>query len=350
MDQQELFTQYCKQVLQREQYDDVLASGQPDKFGRSDKERRFDFLVTGLLRKRRVRCGVEIVYQSHRPNLVQLSEICRRLKELAQAFRLDKGILAINWPIRDSAANAIASELGVDLWDSVKLAATLPPFKGIELNLPYAQERPPDQEAVYFANADELARYLSVDQELNLGVVTGISALLNRTPSGKKKSAAIMYERICKSILFLLFAPDLRGFLEQNTTVDRINRFDVVCSIAANEDFWARMASDFRTRTVLFECKNYSDPIRPHEVFTTERYLSSKALRTVAFLLSRKGWTTQCEVAAHGALREGGKLLVCLSDKDLMTMLQAKVEDSSSKAHLNYLEDKVFSVLTAAGR
>jgi hypothetical protein len=48
------------------------------------------------------------------------------------------------------------------------------------------------------------------------------------------------------------------------------------------------------------------EPITADQVYSTERYLFSGALRTVCFLISRKGPDEGCKRAAQGALRESG--------------------------------------------
>jgi hypothetical protein len=88
--------------------------------------------------------------------------------------------------------------------------------------------------------------------------------------------------------------------------------------------FWATLTRDFRARVVVFECKNYTDPISPMQVFTTERYMSVNALRPLCFMLTRKTPHAHAELAAFGALRESGKLLIMLNDEDLVQMIKVR--------------------------
>ena len=89
--------------------------------------------------------------------------------------------------------------------------------------------------------------------------------------------------------------------------------------------FWETLTRDFRARVVVFECKNYSEPLGPLEVYTTERYMSLGALRPICFVLSRKPVHAHAELAAFGAMRKfGGKLLIFLSDEDLVAMLRMR--------------------------
>jgi hypothetical protein len=60
------------------------------------------------------------------------------------------------------------------------------------------------------------------------------------------------------------------------------------------------------------------------QVYSTERYVSPNALRSICFLLTRHGPNDHATLAAYGALRETGKLLIFLSDSDLIEMLQMR--------------------------
>jgi hypothetical protein len=75
---------------------------------------------------------------------------------------------------------------------------------------------------------------------------------------------------------------------------------------------------------VIFECKNYAGQVGPQHSYTTERYVGVGALRPICFLLSRQPPHEHAELAAAGAMRETGKLLVFLSDVDLIAMLKIK--------------------------
>ena len=75
---------------------------------------------------------------------------------------------------------------------------------------------------------------------------------------------------------------------------------------------------------VLFEFKNYSEKITQAQILTTEKYLLERGLRRVAFILSRKGATTQARKMTQGAMREHGKLMLVLDDDDLCAMLHQK--------------------------
>ena len=60
------------------------------------------------------------------------------------------------------------------------------------------------------------------------------------------------------------------------------------------------------------------------ELYTTEKYLYEKALRRVAIIISRKGADENALAAVRGSLRESGKLILCLSDRDILELMEIK--------------------------
>lgn len=148
------------------------------------------------------------------------------------------------------------------------------------------------------------------------------------------KSGAMSYERKCAEVLQYLFDGDLTTWDQQVTTDDELSRFDLICRIVARNDFWISLIQSFNTRYILFECKNYSVPITQAQVYMTERYLYPKALRSVGVIIARNEATEHALMAAKGALREHGKLILFLSNADLMQMLAGRDAGNSPNDYL----------------
>lgn len=146
------------------------------------------------------------------------------------------------------------------------------------------------------------------------------------------------YEKLCTEILFYLFEDYLAGWKEQNSTVDGLNRMDLICRIKRGNEFWDFIKEEMNSRYLVFEFKNYTDEIKQTQVYTTEKYLFSKALRNVSFMISRKGLSKNAIIATEGILRESGKLIMSLSDIDLLNMIRLKKQDL-------FPEDYLFEVL-----
>lgn len=146
-----------------------------------------------------------------------------------------------------------------------------------------------------------------------------------------QKTLAKQYEDKCAEIISYLFKEHLEIFKEQNHTDGNLYVFDLICRISSDHNFWQNLSKDLNTRYVIFEFKNYNKKIKQTQIFTTEKYLFTKALRSVAFIISRLGPDNNALTVAKGALRESGKLIVNLTDEDLCQMLHLK--DKSDEHH-----------------
>ncbi len=138
------------------------------------------------------------------------------------------------------------------------------------------------------------------------------------------KQGAKQYERVCEEIISYLFGDDLVDPRVQSRSDDKLSIVDIVYRVKAESSFWNALTRDFRARVIVFECKNYRGPVGPMQVFTTERYMSVAALRPVCFVLSRTRAHKHARVAAQGALRETGKLLIFLDDALIKQMLKER--------------------------
>jgi hypothetical protein len=164
----------------------------------------------------------------------------------------------------------------------------------------------------------QLADEASVEEPLAAG-----GAIISRLEAvGSGRAGAENFERECEAALKLMFGTEFFGWRRQNEVDEGFHRMDLIARLVPTENpFWATLASDFRTRYVIFEFKNYSDPITQDQIYTTEKYLFTAALRSVAIIIARNGAAASALKATRGALREHGKLILCLSLEDLRQML-----------------------------
>ncbi|MER9924439.1 hypothetical protein NKJ84_16035 [Mesorhizobium sp. M0048] len=178
-----------------------------------------------------------------------------------------------------------------------------------------------------------------------LGLASNFSALLQDLPSADTKplgdvqgsylaerlkaiqpgkAGASEYEKTCSDIIDYLFGDFLLDARPQSRLEDDLSILDVVYRVKPGDMFWDTLTRDFRARLIAFECKNYTDKITPAQVHSTERYVNTSALRPICIMVSRKGANEHAESTAFGAMREGGKLFVFLSDSDLEQMLSVR--------------------------
>lgn len=155
---------------------------------------------------------------------------------------------------------------------------------------------------------------------------------------------ATTYEGVCHKLLKNVFSGELDLWKEQQRSNNDLYRFDLLCRIKDKNEktFWSILERYFNTKYVIFEFKNYSDKITQKEVYTTEKYLYSKALRSVGIVVAANGYDDNAYRAAKGCLRENGKLIILLETQDLIAMNRMKLdyEDPS-----DYLLEKLDGIL-----
>lgn len=180
----------------------------------------------------------------------------------------------------------------------------------------------------------------SLSKEISLA--NEYSDKLIKLKSGKRDFAN--YENLCIEILKYLFSDYLTLWNKQLKSNSDIYRFDLCCKIKHGkvEEFFDTILNFFNTKYIVFEFKNYKTAITQKEIYTTEKYLYSKALRGVAIIISREGVDHNGMHAIKGCLRENGKLILCLSDEDLLNMLKLK---DSSESPADYLSEKLDNLL-----
>lgn len=148
------------------------------------------------------------------------------------------------------------------------------------------------------------------------------------------KEDAGKYEHICTEILKHVLGDYLSLWKTQEKSNADLYRFDLYCKINpdADHDFFHMLTDFYKTKYLIFEFKNYTGKITQKEIYTTEKYLYEKALRQVAILISRNGPDANAVTALKGSLRENGKLILCLSDEDLINLIDIKEKNERPTA------------------
>lgn len=159
-----------------------------------------------------------------------------------------------------------------------------------------------------------------------------------------KKANSAEYEVLCCDVLKKIFADDLALWKYQQKSDAGLFRFDLICKIknGNTREFWDMSERYFNSKYVVFEFKNYRAKVTQKEIFTTVKYLYMKALRGVAILVSVNGTDSHADKAIRGILREEGKLIIALSNEDLIKMLELKRDKLEPS---DYLSDKLDELL-----
>ncbi|WGE49348.1 hypothetical protein [Actinobacillus equuli] len=149
------------------------------------------------------------------------------------------------------------------------------------------------------------------------------------------------YENLIGDIINYLFGKSLMTPKYQLQTSDTLNKFDFIARINPNNTyFWDFISKELGSRYIIIECKNYSSEITQGEVLTTGKYLYNKALRNFAIIFTRKGADTNAKKMIEAMIRDEGKIILVLNDKDVIKLLDGNESDREA-----YLFDLVDDLL-----
>lgn len=252
-----------------------------------------------------------------------LRGLCSYLSESRNMERCRQILVTANI-VRGDIKKSCRDEFGVAVWDVKNLLWLFDEFAEIKnefvalLNYSIESIRPEEPTPQIFNKKEEKPEHLSLKERLR------------RIKPGKEEYQ--QYEELCVEILKYVMGDYLTLWNVQEKTDNGMYRFDLCCKIknGVDEDFFNTVRQYFNTKYIVFEFKNYNDQITQKEIYTTEKYLYEKALRRVAVIISRKGASDSALAAARGSLRETGKLILCLSDDDLMDLIDMKDKNEQS--------------------
>lgn len=190
---------------------------------------------------------------------------------------------------------------------------------------------------------------LASEAEKEEGEIDKLLQRLSTCQTGQRKAGE--YEEICEAILRFLFeASYFNRLTSQHKTNDTHFRMDLIGSLKINQSneesmhpLWQMIVQHYNSHFVVFEFKNYKDEIDQNLIYITEKYLFDAALRNVAFIVSRKGFSKAAKFAAEGCLKEHGKLIISVTDADLIKMLELK-SDKAADYLLDKLEDFLMGI------
>ncbi len=263
------------------------------------------------------------LHRSARVPLALLRNAFDQLDRLVEVTNATRGILIITQPLKE--LDSVRAIRGIhELWDLQVLTAKVLDFPDLATDLvdlvraaQVGTLAAPPVSAAMAMLADE------VPEMPEIGAGARLAAEIEASAVGRRKKAAQRFEELCQQALELLYRDDFADWKKQAPIEKGYQRLDLVARLVPVQgSFWAILATDFRTRYVIFEFKNYGKPITQNEIYTTEKYLFTTALRSVAIIIARKGDNESARRAMRGALREQGKLILCISMADLCGLLR----------------------------
>ncbi|MDY0164223.1 restriction endonuclease [Desulfobotulus sp.] len=168
---------------------------------------------------------------------------------------------------------------------------------------------------------------------------------LKKLPPGKGHWRE--YEDLCVKILNYLFLNPLAPPKIQNRTEDGLDIRDAIYPIRLGNPHWDTLRNECRSRFMVAEFKNYTDPPGQREVESIQQYLYPKAMRSFGVLCSRQPVSEPAHKQRRRAWVESEKLIVMLCDIDLIEMIQLKDSGEEPFEVIDAQLEEFFSVLCA---
>ncbi len=281
-------------------------------------------------------------FKTYRTKYIESSLIkscCHLLKSHTNDNTLIHNILIINAKIDEELKQEILNETKIEIWDLSNLIYLCKQNEELIQKLvkytPYPISDIKGIEPILFKpdfkndyNIHEKDYYQEFKQRLE------------NCPEGIKDNKK--FEKICTDIINYLFGTEFFQTDTQHKTNDKLFRMDMICSLKGTTEFWKFLMQFYNTKFVVFEFKNYSEQIDQNIIFIASKYLFPEALRNVAFIISRHGLHKNAELIINSKIKNEKKLIISLTDEDLLIMLAYK---SNGQDPSDYLLAKVEKML-----
>lgn len=293
-------------------------------------------------------------YRNMNVNVTYMNELLKRIVTSKAKIDVEYNFLLVILGKVDTKLKEEALRFNIEIWDIsnilylcsenkelTELLISVLPYSVAELE----SEKPLNNDSIYYDKNFYYDKDNSFDNKISM--VDTYKDRLENCKFGKRNNADKEYEKICNDIIIYLFRSEFYKISSQHQTEDKMFRMDLLCSLKGTTEFWKFLVNFYKTKFVVFEYKNYSENVTQNDIYVTEKYLFSVALRNVAFIISRKGFDKNARNAALGSLREHGYLIIDLTAEDLIKMIEMK---ENSEEPSDYLLDKVENLLMAVSK
>jgi hypothetical protein len=332
------FIGFMRELFSRKGFQEV------DRTSRFDPTRGFepDLLLADHAPEERLLIELKLYDYDRAP----VTLLQRAVDYVARAMPLldaPKAIVIVTAALSPRAAQMPLPD-GVEIWDVHRLADETKPYPDLAADLAdllrEAQVGALGGGVLPQGLADLLQ---ALDPPAPISQAEAIIARLSKLQPGR--ADATKFEKACEAAIMHLYGESFGGWRSQSRIESGFHRLDCVARLTPAAGFWATMATDFRSRYVIFEFKNYTDPISQDEIYTTEKYLFTAALRAIAIIVARNGASESATRAVKGALREQGKLILCLSLNDLVELLRkSELGDDPTRLLTERLDDLLLDI------
>lgn len=307
------------------------------------------------------------IYRNNYKNYELLKRAAFSLKTVYQNLKKEKKetlpILILGIDLSDKDKNNLEKKYNISIWDLKNLLYLIDNNEIIKQKLislldfsvndvKPKKPKKPEKIADKFLNESSIVK--DYEGERLIEELSKIKLEKNLENETKESEAYWRkYENLCSNVLKYLFNDELQNKInwnEQKTSWEGMFRFDMICSIKTNGKksyFWEMIERYFNSKFILFEFKYRTEKINQNDVYITSKYLYSKAFRSVAILISNKEPDNNAKKTSEGLLREDGKLILIIQNKDLIKMIEMK---KNNEIPSDYLVDKLDNMLINIGK
>jgi len=162
-------------------------------------------------------------------------------------------------------------------------------------------------------------------QDLKNTKTRSLAQRLTACPPGEQSWRE--YQSICREVFTCLFVPPLAPPKEESQTRGGLQRRDLIFGIPYDVptlSFWAYIRRRYDETAVIVDSKNLSQPLTQREVTEVSKYLSGKRLGRFGIILTRSQPSRSALKEQRRLWMDDGKMVVALTDCDLMLMLYIK--------------------------
>jgi Restriction endonuclease len=250
-----------------------------------------------------------------------------QLYAYAKVHKASKALLVTNITITKEAKWFATKNNKLEIWDIYKLLQLLNRLP--ELRLKYSEVIPQFETAI---NEEELVDKTPVGQH-------ELIRELRDLPTGDGKA----YEELIKRILEFCFHDEFIPFEVKNQVYTnnkkRIRDF-IIDNRDPKKEFWLSLKWVRKVEKVLFDAKNYKNPVEYREILDTLRYLKNEAFGNFIIIISRRGIKDYEEALEDYS--DNKQVALFLSDDDLVKMIKLKIDGKSPTL---LIEDKYYDFL-----
>jgi len=161
-----------------------------------------------------------------------------------------------------------------------------------------------------------------------------LSSLTQKVEAFKKTLIAIkpgrdtwsQYQSLIADILEFLLCPPLEAPKVELADSDKRNRRDIIFENSSKDGFWPVVRDIYQGHYIVVDAKNYTSLLNKKPILEISHYLKPYGCGMFSIVVSRKGYGPAAIHAAKEQWIGGNKMIVSLSDQDILKMLDCKKE------------------------